>query len=361
LYTAPTQEQVEAFWFQVKWALEIPIVRKILKKNESKYFIEVPGTKNRIKAKTAWNAETLRGDYGDLLIFDEYQLTKEDAWEFVGAPMLIDNKGDAVFIYTPLSLASQIQSRARDPRHAAKLFKKAQLPEMEDWETFHFSSYDNPHVSKLGIEKAAKDMTAIAVEQELMAIDKEEAPYALWSRDVIETARVLKSEVPEISRMVIGVDPPGGATECGIVVAGLGIDGHGYVFEDISIMAKPEVWANAVVSAYLFYQADRVVGETNYGGDMVERVIRVASSNISYKSVVATRGKAIRAEPVAALYEQGKIHHVGKFLKLEDEMTLWQPGMKSPNRMDALVWCITDLIIRGRAKARIFDGMSKAG
>src|SRR4030042_4238911 len=129
LYAAPTIEQVSRFWATVTRALEEPIKAGVFRKNESEHFIEVPGTKQRIKAKTAWNADSLRGDYADDLTLDEFQLMNEDAWEIVGAPMLLDNDGEAVFIYTPPSLHSKQRTKARDPRHAARLFKKAKADE----------------------------------------------------------------------------------------------------------------------------------------------------------------------------------------------------------------------------------------
>ncbi len=120
LYAAPTMEQTLHFWKEVKRALAALIDAGIVTKNETEHVIERVGTDQSIKAKTAWNADTLRGDHADLLILDEWQLMEETAWEDVGAPMLLDNDGDAVFVYTPPSLRSQEQSRARDPRHAAK-------------------------------------------------------------------------------------------------------------------------------------------------------------------------------------------------------------------------------------------------
>jgi hypothetical protein len=120
-----TTEQIAQLWKEVKTALAGPIDAGIFSKNETEHVIERPGTDQSIKAKTAWNADTLRGDYADLLILDEWQLMDETAWEDVGAPMLLDNNGDAVFVYTPPSLRSQALSRARDPRHAAKMFKDA--------------------------------------------------------------------------------------------------------------------------------------------------------------------------------------------------------------------------------------------
>ena len=154
LYTAPTSEQTDAFWFEVKKALEEPIKAGVYHKDESERFIEIPGTKKRIKAKTAWNADTLRGDYADDLYFDEFQLTNEDAWDEVGEPMLLDNNGDAVFIYTPPSLKSTGVSKARDPRHASKLFEKASKDETGLWQAIHFTSHENPFISKEALNEA---------------------------------------------------------------------------------------------------------------------------------------------------------------------------------------------------------------
>lgn len=365
LYAAPTAEQVGAFWYEVKMACREAIDAKLLYKNESDHVIEVPDTKTRIRAKTAWNADTLRGDYGDVLIFDEYQLMNEDAWGVVGAPMLLDNNGDAVFIYTPPSLRTKSVTKAYDPQHAAKLFKKHKDDTTGRWETFHFRSHDNPHISADALAEITSDMTRLAYEQEILAEDKDEAPGALWSRQMIEDLRV--NEFPDLSRIVVGVDPPGGRTECGIVVAGLAYNGHAYILADRSLEGSPDTWGNEVVAAYHTYLADRVLGEKNYGGDMVEHVIRTAdkAGNLSYKNVTASRGKAVRAEPIAAQYERGRVHHVGQFPHMESEMVGWQPdsNMPSPNRMDALVWALTELMLEGAGEmiyADAPDWMSSA-
>jgi phage terminase large subunit-like protein len=154
---------------------------------------------------------------------------------------------------------------------------------------------------------------------------------------------------PDLVRIVVGIDPPGGATECGIVTAGIDGNGHGYIIDDRSLAASPAKWGAAAVTAYNVNEADRVVGETNFGGDMVENTIQQVAGEqvIPYKAVRASRGKAIRAEPVAALYEKGMIHHVGEFPELEDEYCTWVPGVSkwSPNRLDAAVWCIYDLMV----------------
>jgi len=154
--------------------------------------------------------------------------------------------------------------------------------------------------------------------------------------------------------VVVGVDPAASASESsdmtGIIVVGRGVDGHGYVFTDRSLRGSPHEWGQAVNQARIDYKADRVVAERNNGGDMVAHVIRTVDPNIPVKVVFASRGKLTRAEPVAALYEQQRIHHVGTHAALEDEMCTWIPGdpkFKSPDRVDALVWAITEVIMGG--------------
>jgi hypothetical protein len=350
LYATPTQEQVDRFWYLVCDSLREPIEQGIFYKNETKHLIELPGTEQRIRAKTAWNADTLRGDFADELILDEFQLMNEDTWGVVGAPMLMDNNGNAIFIYTPPSLQSRSVTKANDPQHAAKLFKKAAADTTGRWQAFHFSTYDNPYIDKAVIDDLANDMSSIAYRMEIMAEDIDEAPGALWKRANIEKYRVDKS--PQLKRIVVAIDPSGSdkttSDEAGIIVAGIDGAGDGYILEDLSGIYSPNAWAHRAISAYYEWDADRIVAEKNYGGDMVATVIRNMSPEVSYKDVTASRGKYLRAEPIAAFYERGKVHHVGRYNKLEDEMCLWLPGDKSPNRMDALVWALTDLMAQSK-------------
>jgi len=350
LYATPTQEQVDRFWHLVCEALREPIEQGIFYKNETKHLIELPGTEQRIRAKTAWNSDTLRGDFADELILDEFQLMNEDTWGVVGAPMLMDNNGNAIFIYTPPSLQSRSVTKANDPQHAAKLFKKAATDTTGRWQAFHFSTYDNPYIDKTVIDDLANDMSSIAYRMEIMAEDIDEAPGALWKRANIEKYRVDKS--PQLKRIVVAIDPSGSdkttSDEAGIIVAGIDGSGDGYILEDLSGIYSPNAWAHRAISAYYEWDADRIVAEKNYGGDMVATVIRNMSPGVSYKDVTASRGKYLRAEPIAAFYERGKVHHVGRYNKLEDEMCLWLPGDKSPNRMDALVWALTDLMAQSK-------------
>ena len=349
LYATPTADQITRFWFEVKRALQEPIDAGVLYKNETEHMIEMPGTETRIRAKTAWNADTLRGDYGDLLILDEWQLMNEDAWEIVGAPMLLDNNGDVVFIYTPPSLKSASVSKAQDKRHAAKLFKKAAADTSGRWATFHFSSRENPHISMEALAEITKDMTHLAYEQEIEAQDKDSVPGALWNADLIEKLRV--TSFPQLVRIGVALDPSATSKdtsdEAGIIVGGIDDNGHGYLLDDPSLRGTPHEWATAAVSAYHRYFASVMLAESNQGGEMVSLTIGTIEHAPPVKLIHASLGKVARAEPVAAKYEQGLVHHVGYFPKLEDEMCSYVAGAKSPNRLDAMVHLFTELMLTG--------------
>jgi len=347
LYAAPTQEQIDRFWVSIVRALQEPIDAGVFHKNETRHTIELLGSEQRIRAKTAWNADTLRGDYADELILDEWQLMNEEAWGVVGAPMLMDNDGNAIFIYTPPSLSSRSTSKADDPQHAAKLFKKALADESGRWQTFHFKSMDNPYISAEAVQEMAQDMTALAYRMEVEAEDVDEAPGAFWTRVMLDNGRVDKA--PDFSRVIVGVDPSAtsGGDEAGIVVAGKAGE-DAYVIDDRSLQGSPRAWASAAVNAYHDFGADCIVAESNNGGEMVSLTIKTVDPDVKVKLVHASRGKLTRAEPIASIYDNGRGQHVGKFPMLEDEMCLWMPGDPSPNRMDALVWTLTELMEKKR-------------
>lgn len=182
----------------------------------------------------------------------------------------------------------------------------------------------------------------------------DENENALWNDNILEASRVNGDDLPDMVRVVVAVDPSGADDDenknnddIGIGVVGLGTDGIAYVLEDLTIKAGPATWGKVAGSAYLRHHADRVVGEQNFGGAMVAFVVKTANPNISYKAVTASRGKVVRAEPVSALHETGKIKLVGRFDDLEDELkgftTTGYTGAKSPNRADWFVWAITEL------------------
>jgi phage terminase large subunit-like protein len=191
--------------------------------------------------------------------------------------------------------------------------------------------------------------------QELAGELLEDAEQALWNRMIIEESRV--AIVPDsFKRIVVAIDPAGGSSrgnaETGILAAALGVDGHVYVLTDASGKLSPDAWARRAVDTYRLHKADRIVAERNFGGEMVEGTIRSVAPNVPVKMVTASRGKSVRAEPVVALYEQRKVHHVGNFPALEDQLCTWEPnnGMASPDRLDALVWAVTELALGTQAK-----------
>ncbi len=197
LYAAPTNEQTDTFWFEVCKALAEPIAAGRFKKNETERFIELPGTKQRIKAKTAWNANTLRGDYADDLYLDEFQLMDEDAWDEVGAPMLLDNNGDAVFIFTPPSLKSAGVSKAKDPRHASKMFKRAQADTTGIWEAIHFTSLENPFISREGLALITQDMSMDSYRREIMAQDDDiEQSWLVYGKFNEQSNKIPRFTIP---------------------------------------------------------------------------------------------------------------------------------------------------------------------
>lgn len=205
--------------------------------------------------------------------------------------------------------------------------------------------------------------------QELMGELLDDFPGALWTRDMIDKARQDQQRqawpTPQMQRVVVAIDPSGTAGEAdegdsiGIVVAGKGVDGLAYVLADRTCKLSPDGWGRRAVAAYREFSADRIVAERNFGGAMVQHVIRTVDKDVAYREVTASRGKVVRAEPIAALYEQNRVRHVGADLKLlEDQMCAMTTdgflGDGSPDRVDALVWALTELMVRPEAPTAVF-------
>lgn len=196
--------------------------------------------------------------------------------------------------------------------------------------------------------------------QELHAEILDDLPGALFTRGMFDSHRVKAAS--EMARIVVAVDPSGtaGASDdgdsIGIVVAGKGIDGRAYVLADRTCKLSPDGWAKRAVAAYHEFRADRLVAERNYGGAMVEALLRTVDRRVSYKEVTATRGKAVRAEPIAALFEQGRVSIVGSMPELEDQACLMGPdgyvGEGSPDRLDAMVWALTELMLAPQVQSK---------
>lgn len=182
---------------------------------------------------------------------------------------------------------------------------------------------------------------------------------ALWTRDMIEETRIDEDKVPDLSRIVVALDPAvtglTASDETGIIVAGQDSRGHGYILADLSMRGSPQKCMERAVAAYRQWDADRIIGEANNGGDYIGALLRTVDPDVPYQKVIATRGKMVRAEPISALYEQRRVHHAGVFPDLEDEMVTWVPGdsSESPDRMDALVWALSSL--KGLSTGSISD------
>lgn len=230
---------------------------------------------------------------------------------------------------------------------------KQPLPHPEDFVCFQMNPQDNADNLSAGYLDTLQGLSPRLRKRFLVGEFADANPNALFSDEIIDRYRH-EDEVPELVRVVVAVDPSGSDdadnTEndaIGIVVVGLGIDGNCYVLEDCTVKAGPAVWGRVVTTAYDRHEADIVVGETNFGGAMVKHVIQTSRPRTPFQAVTASRGKAVRAEPISALYEEGRVRHVGQLRELEDELSAFSTvgylGDKSPNRADALIWGLTAL------------------
>ncbi|MEQ8751860.1 MAG: terminase family protein [Amphiplicatus sp.] len=258
--------------------------------------------------------------------------------------------------WSNLQLALRLGARPRQvvtttPRPTA-LIKR--LMKAETTQLSRASTYENrDNLAPAFFTEIARQYEGTALgRQELYGEIVDDREGALWTWSMVEAARI--SAAPALERIVVAIDPPASsgpeADECGIVVAGVA-DGIAYVLADWSKGAmSPRLWAERALAAYHEFSADRIVVEVNQGGEMARAVIAQVEPSAPVRAVRAVFGKRLRAEPVAALYEQGRVRHVGAFPGLEDQMTAFTGAAsdKSPDRLDALVWAVSDLIIRPR-------------
>src|SRR5437763_2233645 len=288
--------------------------------------------------------DSLRGPQFDAAWCDELAKWRypEAAWDMLQFGLRLGSPPQVAITTTPRPLAL-LKRMMADP---AVVVSRAETWRNEDnlAPEFVAEMRRRYHGTRLGRQE---------LDAEIIADD----PDALFRRDWIEARRA--SEAPELRRIVVAIDPPAGrgASACGIVAAGLGADGRGYVLDDATVEGKsPAQWAGRAVGLYHARKADRIVAEVNQGGAMVEAVLREIDRGVAYRALTASRGKRARAEPVAALYEQGRVSHVGAFPLLEDEMCTWSgEGDRSPDRLDALVWALTELMLgRKTAEPRVW-------
>lgn len=331
---APTYGMMQEVWRDVVRAVR-PIA---IKTNAAEHRIELL-TGGVVDMWSLDSPDVARGRKYARVVIDEAAmvLVLQDAWELVIRPALADYRGDAWFLSTP-----------RGFTFFHDLYQRGQSAAFPEWASWQMPTSSNPHISPDEIVSLQQETPAQKYRQEILAIFEADVEGALWQRAWIDAGRVY--QMPPLTRIVVGVDPSvtKDGDETGIVVAGIDAQRHGYVLDDKSLRASPDAWAKVVTAAYHTHRADRIIAEVNNGGEMVEQTLRTVDRALSYRAVRASRGKQTRAEPVAALYEQGKVHHVGTFAGLEDQMCSWVPGDPSPDRVDALVWALTELLLLGQ-------------
>lgn len=262
----------------------------------------------------------------------------------------------------PLRLKMYYDENPPDKGHwSYKLFKthqdpdsKQYLPDPENYGFLQLNPRDNIENLPPEYLKTLESLPPRLRKRFLEGEFRDAAPNALFSDEVLERWRVIDQELPEMLRLVVAVDPSGADDnentdndEIGIVVCGLGVDGNGYVLEDLTCKAGPATWGRLATQAYDRHGADRIVAEINFGGAMVRSTIQAARPRTPFRPVTASRGKVVRAEPISTLIEQGKIRMAGFFRELEDELTAFTTygytGDHSPNRADAMIWGMSDL------------------
>lgn len=231
---------------------------------------------------------------------------------------------------------------------------KLPLAKPQNYAHFQINPHDNAENVSAEYLETLKGLSARLQKRFLKGEFADATPNALFRDEDIDKWRVLDGKLPDFVRVVVGVDPSGSGDAdnadndaIGICVGALGTDGNAYLLEDCTVKAGPATWGRVATSAFDRHNADCVVGEVNYGGAMVQHTIQTARPRTPYKAVTASRGKAVRAEPMSSLYEQGKVRHVGDFRELEDELvafsTVGYMGEHSPNRADAWIWVLTEL------------------
>lgn len=362
IYAAPTADQTATFWTVCTMLMRDLIDAGIVYVHNTNHIMKLPNG-GFIRARTAWTPDAFRGDYADLFIFDEFQDMAEIIWEAVASPMLMDNDGVAMFSYTPPGLKKSTLSKAIDFQHAPKLMKWAE--QQPDWDTFRGTSWDNPILSRAGLERRRDEARRFGGNHELyyrteiMAEDLDAVPGAFWNREMIQHTSY-SDDPPEYSMVVVAIDPAfAGSGTAGIIVVGSYYKGtvrHYEVIADYSIDgslpqygSNPFFWTNAARQAYAYHNANAFVVETNHGGESVVRALQNSALNdgdaqYPVAAVRASEGKDARAEPIATLYSMGLVKHHPDLGELETEMCSWVKGSRrSPNRLDAAVWGVAYL------------------
>lgn len=306
LYATPTAEQIQTFWGECCSMLQPGIDNDVIYKNETRHTLEGRG---HIRAKTAWDEDSLRGDFADVLCLDEFQLMSPDAWLRVGSPMLLDSDGIGVFCFTPPSIISMANSKAKDPYHANKLFEQARADDSGRWAAFHFTSFDNPHISKVALSEIAQDMTQTAYRQEILAESVEETG-GIFSRNMFD---ILKNKISLENNTRVRHWDLASTVGAGDYTVGLLLSQYedGFCIEDI----KRGQWSPFEVERLISETAEQDGNETmvslpqdpgQAGKSQAQHLIR-RLSGYSVHARPETGSKQVRSMPVAAQAEAGNI------------------------------------------------------
>ena len=302
--------------------------------NRTNYSYTLPNG-SRIKGFSAEEPDRLRGPQHHGAWCDELAAWQyEDSWNQLQFGLRLGSHPQVVVTTTPRPTKLIKDLISRDTTHITR--------------GSTFENSENLSESAL-LEMQNRYANTRLGRQELFGEVLDDNPGALWNRTQIESSRITLDNLPALVRIVVGIDPAVTSGEdsdfTGIVTAGYAANGHYYILSDKTLKASPDTWARVALNEFELHKADRIIAETNNGGDLVVHLLQQVNPNVPVKKVTATRGKAVRAEPIASLYEQGRVHHVGYFSELEEQMCEWEPGVSkdSPDRMDAMVWAMTEL------------------
>ena len=354
MYLAPTEDQTRFFVSYVKQMLDAiedsikgkifhhssnPIVFKFLTNNEG-----------WIRARTARDPNNLRGGTAHLILVDELQLLTEDIQDVV-VPMTVDFNAQIIYALTPFNPLKE--SLGKDKAWANKFWRECQKDDR--FECVRFPTTENPHISKEAIDDMKADLTSLGWRIEGLAEDIQERLGALWTLDTLKRSNELFAPVAH-ERIAIGVDPAGSTTgTTGIIVVGKADDMYTVLADRSVAHGTVKQWTTAVANAYDHFKADIIIAEKNFGGDMVKEVL---DSDLPVQVETSTRGKHVRADPVALLYEQNRVKHTPDLAELEDQMITWVPGdRKSPDRIDGLCFAINYLNVE-KKRGFYYPGLS---
>ena len=336
-FFSPSYKVLAECWRDVSRALRPATARH----NDTEHRLELL-TGGSLEMWTLQDKDAGRSRFYDRVFVDEAAMVPGliGIWNEAIRSTLMQTGGDAWFFSTP---------KGRNDFMTMWQWGQAGDKHIDGWQSWRFPSGANPYLPAEEIEAMRLEMPRRAFEQEVEAKFIDEVEGALWKQTDIDAARL--SSAPPLTRVVVGIDPAGSTNrtsdETGIVCVGSDANKHGYVLADASGTYSPDAWARKAIGLYQLYEADCIVAEANFGGDMVRHTLKTVDPFVPVKIVHAARGKAIRAEPIAAAYEQGRVHHVGTHDELELQMTTWSPAedTHSPDHVDALVWALSEFML----------------